>query len=215
MDYVFCIAQLVWARATRAGEHAEELEAVHRMGNLYAWGEKVVAATAAAGFAAARERRRERRREREMERERIEVMRDWQRMGFMWRDNGNVVPSDLNAPTYAEQPEPGQSPEQEPEQGAWVRMLSTDHETGLGVWAWVRAQREETFVRPQSLLLSPRAEEREARDEEEEGPAEEGLLTEEGLLQVVMAGRDLVGWLLSEDGRRAVDDLWGSLGVMF
>lgn len=46
-DYVLRIAHLLWDRATRLSEHSEELEAVHRMGNLYSWGRKV--ADAAAG----------------------------------------------------------------------------------------------------------------------------------------------------------------------
>jgi hypothetical protein len=43
-DYLACIASLAWERARQVGDHAAELEAVHRMGNLYAWGERVVEA---------------------------------------------------------------------------------------------------------------------------------------------------------------------------
>ncbi|MCJ1306490.1 hypothetical protein MMC25_000133 [Agyrium rufum] len=43
-DFVACIAQLIWDRAMITEDHAGELEAVHRMGNLYAWGERVTSA---------------------------------------------------------------------------------------------------------------------------------------------------------------------------
>lgn len=38
------ISQMLWDRAIRSGHHTEILEAVHRMGNLYSWGDKVRAA---------------------------------------------------------------------------------------------------------------------------------------------------------------------------
>ena len=63
-------------------------------------------------------------------------------------------------------------------------------------------------MRSQALLLSPQEVRGEEEEEEEAAPAEGGLLTEERLHEVMMAGRDLVGWLLSEDGKRAVDELW-------
>lgn len=44
MDYMQLISQMLWDRAIRSGDHTEILEAVHRMGNLYSWGDKVRAA---------------------------------------------------------------------------------------------------------------------------------------------------------------------------
>ena len=43
-DYLVRIAQKLWERATASNDHAAELEAVHRMGNLYAWGERIAMA---------------------------------------------------------------------------------------------------------------------------------------------------------------------------
>lgn len=43
-DYLVRIAQKLWERATASSDHAAELEAVHRMGNLYAWGERIAMA---------------------------------------------------------------------------------------------------------------------------------------------------------------------------
>lgn len=43
-DYLVRIAQKLWERALATGDHAAELEAVHRMGNLYAWGERIAMA---------------------------------------------------------------------------------------------------------------------------------------------------------------------------
>ena len=43
-DYLALIAERVWSRARGGGEHSACLDAVHRMGNLYSWGETVVAA---------------------------------------------------------------------------------------------------------------------------------------------------------------------------
>ncbi|MCJ1366972.1 hypothetical protein MMC16_006103 [Acarospora aff. strigata] len=42
MDHLVCIADGLWERAIASGSHAEELQAVHRMGNLYSWGDRVV-----------------------------------------------------------------------------------------------------------------------------------------------------------------------------
>lgn len=42
MDFLVRIADGLWARAKASGSHAEELQAVHRMGNLYSWGDRVV-----------------------------------------------------------------------------------------------------------------------------------------------------------------------------
>lgn len=44
MDYMQRISQMLWDRAIRSGDHAEILEAVHRMSNLYSWGNRVRAA---------------------------------------------------------------------------------------------------------------------------------------------------------------------------
>lgn len=44
MDYMQRISQMLWDRAIRSGDHAEMLEAVHRMGYLYLRGNKVRAA---------------------------------------------------------------------------------------------------------------------------------------------------------------------------
>ena len=46
-DYLPRIAQKVWERALDSRNHAAELEAVHRMGNLYGWGEIIVGAARA------------------------------------------------------------------------------------------------------------------------------------------------------------------------
>ena len=44
MDFLVRIADGLWERAMASGSHAEELQAVHRMGNLYSWGERVLGA---------------------------------------------------------------------------------------------------------------------------------------------------------------------------
>ena len=43
--YLIRIANMIWERALRAGDHAQELDAVYRMGNLYHWGNRVAMAT--------------------------------------------------------------------------------------------------------------------------------------------------------------------------
>lgn len=45
MDFLVRIADGLWERAIASGSHAEELQAVHRMGNLYSWGDQVLGAT--------------------------------------------------------------------------------------------------------------------------------------------------------------------------
>lgn len=44
MDFLVRIADGLWERAIASGSHAEELQAVHRMGNLYSWGDRVLGA---------------------------------------------------------------------------------------------------------------------------------------------------------------------------
>jgi len=44
MDFLVRIADGLWERAIASGSHAEELQAVHRMGNLYSWGDRVLSA---------------------------------------------------------------------------------------------------------------------------------------------------------------------------
>ena len=44
MDYIFRIADGMWQRAKNVGPEAERLELVRRMGNLFSWGGKVMAA---------------------------------------------------------------------------------------------------------------------------------------------------------------------------
>jgi hypothetical protein len=197
MDYLRRIAQMLWTRATRAGAHAEELEAVHRMGNLYAWGEKIVAATVLSGAAAARER------ERDMARERNGLMRGENgAFDLNGRPNDGERSHEAMAGTrVGGEPQPdagaGAGAEAEAEERTWDRADDLNiEETGSEVMRWERRER---------MPPRPRWHEVPDGDAEAEG---EGCLTEEALLQVVMAGRDLVGWLLSEDGKREVDALW-------
>ncbi|KAI9880411.1 MAG: hypothetical protein M1830_003451 [Pleopsidium flavum] len=42
LDFLVRIADGLWDRAKASASHAEELQAVHRMGNLYSWGDRVV-----------------------------------------------------------------------------------------------------------------------------------------------------------------------------
>lgn len=44
MDYMQRISQMLWDRATGSRDHAEILEAVHRVGNFNSWGDRVRAA---------------------------------------------------------------------------------------------------------------------------------------------------------------------------
>lgn len=44
MDFLVRIADGLWERAIASRSHAEELQAVHRMGNLYSWGDRVLGA---------------------------------------------------------------------------------------------------------------------------------------------------------------------------
>lgn len=44
MDFLVRIADGLWERSKVSGSHAEELQAVHRMGNLYSWGNRVLGA---------------------------------------------------------------------------------------------------------------------------------------------------------------------------
>ncbi len=50
MDILVRIADGLWERAIASGSHAEELQAVHRMGNLYSWGDRVLGATRVTDF---------------------------------------------------------------------------------------------------------------------------------------------------------------------
>ena len=42
--YLVRVSNMIWERALRAGDHAQELDAVYRMGNLYHWGNRVAMA---------------------------------------------------------------------------------------------------------------------------------------------------------------------------
>jgi hypothetical protein len=161
-----------------------------------------VAATVLSGAAAARERERDSARERN---------------GLMRGGNGafdlNGRPTDVEGsheamaearvggePHPQPQPQPDAGAEAEAEDESWARADDFEiEETGSEVMR--RGRRERMPPRPRWHEVPD--------DDDDDAEAQgEGCLTEEALLQVVMAGRDLVGWLLSEDGKREVDTLW-------
>lgn len=208
MEYLREIAVLLWTRA-RAGELSEKIEAVYQIDKLYALGKMVSIATVTAGATALREQDKYR-----------FLWRQREPLGFIREEDEDVSPTDLNAPTNFHEPAsvpaptPASAPEPEsipapasaPERarsrsGIWIRTEGTL----LYILSWIlRSEFIRAGLPPPSSPLDwaepPRAgSERVANDD--------ALFTKEELLRIMLAGRDLVVFLLSKDGKRDVDEL--------